>query len=70
VAILVDHYEEDWSRLWWVRIDGRALELEAGEEAEGALRRLRDKYAQYAAAPPEGPVLRIDAERWVGWSAS
>jgi PPOX class probable F420-dependent enzyme len=70
VAVLVDHYEEDWSRLWWIRLDGRALELEAGEEAEGALAQLQEKYPQYAATPPAGPVLRIDVERWQGWSAS
>src|SRR5712692_6363268 len=37
VCVLVDHYEEDWSRLWWVRLDGRALQLEPGAETERAL---------------------------------
>jgi PPOX class probable F420-dependent enzyme len=68
VSVLVDHYEEDWSRLWWVRLDGRARELEAGPEAERAVDLLCAKYAQYRAEPPGGPVLRIDVERWRGWS--
>ena len=69
VCVLVDHYEEDWSRLWWVRLDGRALTLEPGAEADGALAALADKYPQYRSAPPDGPVLRIDVERWAGWSS-
>lgn len=69
-AVLADHYEEDWSRLWWVRADGDARILEAGEEAGRALRLLALKYPQYAAQPPPGPVLAIDVERWSGWAAS
>ena len=70
VSVIVDHYEEDWSRLWWVRVDGRGRELGPGAEATRALALLAAKYPQYAAAPPPGPVLRIDVDRWVGWSAS
>ena len=70
VTVLVDHYEEDWSRLWWIRVDGRGRELGSGDEATRALALLAAKYPQYAAAPPPGPVLRIDVDRWVGWSAS
>jgi PPOX class probable F420-dependent enzyme len=69
VCVLVDHYEEDWSRLWWVRLDGRARELPAGPEAERATALLVAKYVQYQERPPAGPVLRIDVERWRGWSA-
>jgi PPOX class probable F420-dependent enzyme len=68
VSVLVDHYEDDWSRLWWVRLDGRARQLEAGPEADRARAALAAKYPQYRAAPPEGPVLRIDVERWTGWA--
>jgi PPOX class probable F420-dependent enzyme len=70
VTVLVDHYEDDWSRLWWVRLAGHATELEGGSETERALRLLTDKYSQYSEAPPEGPVLRIDVQRWSGWAAS
>jgi len=70
VCVLVDHYDPDWSRLWWVRLDGRAAVLPPGPEAERALAGLSAKYPQYRAAIPEGPVLRIDVERWTGWAAS
>ena len=71
VAVLVDHYEDDWDRLWWVRADGRARTLDAG-----APRRARrsprspSAIAVYRRSPPPGPVLAIDVERWVGWSAA
>jgi PPOX class probable F420-dependent enzyme len=70
VTVLVDHYEEDWTRLWWVRLAGRAEELDPGGEAEQALQLLARKYPQYVEAPPPGPVLRIEVQRWSGWSAS
>jgi PPOX class probable F420-dependent enzyme len=70
VSVLVDHYDEDWTRLWWVRLDGRARELPPGPEAEHAVGLLAAKYAQYQERPPAGPVLRIEVEAWRGWSAS
>lgn len=70
VSVIVDQYEEDWTRLWWVRLDGRARQLPAGPEAERATALLVAKYAQYRERPPAGPVLRIDVERWTGWSAA
>ncbi|HKA48024.1 MAG TPA: TIGR03668 family PPOX class F420-dependent oxidoreductase [Candidatus Dormibacteraeota bacterium] len=70
VSVLVDNYEDDWSRLWWIRLDGRARTLEPGPEAAGAISQLEAKYAQYRLEPPPGPVLRIDVERWTGWAAS
>jgi PPOX class probable F420-dependent enzyme len=69
VAVLVDHYEEDWSRLWWVRLRGRARVLEDGDELERALAQLAAKYVQYRAEPPPGPVLAIDLDEWRGWQA-
>ena len=70
VCVLVDHYENDWSRLWWVRLDASAQTLGPGAEATRALLRLGAKYAQYRLEPPPGPVLRIDIQRWTGWAAS
>ncbi len=67
VAVLADHYEEDWSRLWWVRADGRARILAEGAERDAALERLKGKYPQYRQEPPDGPVLAIDVERWSSW---
>jgi PPOX class probable F420-dependent enzyme len=70
VGVLVDHYEEDWSKLWWVRLEGLARELESGAEANEALRLLTAKYGQYRDDPPSGPVLRIEVQCWSGWTAS
>jgi PPOX class probable F420-dependent enzyme len=68
-SLLVDHYEEDWDALWWVRVDGPATVLSAGEECDAALAALVAKYPQYTTALPHGPVIAIRAERWRGWSA-
>jgi len=62
-SLLVDHYEEDWSRLWWVRADGPAQVI----ESEPAIDALAAKYEQYAAARPAGPVIAITPERWRSW---
>jgi PPOX class probable F420-dependent enzyme len=70
VAVLVDEYDEDWTRLWWVRLQGRARVLDDGDEAAAALALLRAKYEQYGTAPPGPPVLAIDIEQWRGWAAA
>jgi PPOX class probable F420-dependent enzyme len=71
VTVIVDHYERDWQRLWWVRADGRGRTLEADTgEALVALAALAARYEPYRLAPPQGPVLAIDVERWVSWSAA
>ncbi len=69
VTVIVDHYEEDWSRLWWVRVRGTARVLEEGGERESALAQLREKYPQYAADPPDAAVIAISADDWHGWSS-
>jgi PPOX class probable F420-dependent enzyme len=69
VAVIVDHYEEDWTRLWWVRLDGTARVLEDGSEREHGLALLRSKYEQYRREPPTGGVIAIRVERWRGWSS-
>jgi PPOX class probable F420-dependent enzyme len=73
VALLVDHYEEDWSRLRFVLVQGRAELLGEGPESEAARALLEAKYPQYRAMGLRrlgGPVIRITPERVVGWSAS
>ncbi|HSU73439.1 MAG TPA: TIGR03668 family PPOX class F420-dependent oxidoreductase [Terrabacter sp.] len=68
VSLLVDHYEDDWSRLWWVRADGVATVVRVGEPgADAALDALAAKYPQYAASRPAGPLLRVEVTRWSGW---
>ena len=69
VTILVDHYEDDWSGLWWLRLRGRARVLDEGEELEQALRLLREKYPQYRDEPPGPPVLAVDVTEVREWSA-
>jgi PPOX class probable F420-dependent enzyme len=67
VSLLVDHYDEDWSKLWWVRADGTGRVLEAGtDEAEHAIKLLAERYPQQRAV---GVVLAIDVARWSGWSS-
>jgi len=68
-SLLVDHYEEAWEALWWVRVDGTAAVLESGNEEERAIAALTARYAQYVRAPPGGPVIEIAIERITGWSA-
>jgi len=66
-AVLADHYDEDWSRLWWVRADGLARVLDGcEEEAARAVALLAARYPQQRAA---GAVLAVDVERWSAWSA-
>ncbi|TCC46304.1 TIGR03668 family PPOX class F420-dependent oxidoreductase [Kribbella pittospori] len=67
VAVLVDQYDEDWTHLWWVRVDGVARVVEA---RSAALELLAAKYPQYEADPPRGPVIGIRVDRWSGWSYS
>jgi len=69
VTILVDHYEEDWSGLWWIRLRGRARVLDHGDERERALALLAAKYQQYRTEPPDGPVLAVDVTEIRDWSA-
>jgi PPOX class probable F420-dependent enzyme len=67
VTVLVDHYEEDWTRLWWLRLRGLARVLDDGDEAKRALALLAEKYEPYRRDPPAPPVLAIDVEEWRGW---
>jgi PPOX class probable F420-dependent enzyme len=68
VALLVDHYEEDWSRLWWVELRGDASVLE-GAAAGSALDALAARYPAYRDARPAGPVVAIAPAHWTWWSA-
>jgi PPOX class probable F420-dependent enzyme len=47
VTVLIDHYEDDWKRLWWVRLRGRARVLDDGEEAERARPRSRTHQSRF-----------------------
>jgi len=66
-ALLVDHYDDDWTTLWWVRADGVARVLGDGSEREQLLDALASKYTQYAERRPPGPVIALDVARWTAW---
>jgi PPOX class probable F420-dependent enzyme len=73
VSLLADHYDDDWSRLWFVRIDGEAGLVGDGPAYDSALGRLRSKYPPYLAMRLEmrtHPMIRIAIGRVHGWSAS
>ena len=70
VQVLVDHYDEDWQRLGYVQLRGKAELLQRGAEYRQAIRLLEGKYHQYKKLPLEGrPVIKIVVERTVTWCA-
>ena len=69
VCVLADHYEDDWTGLWWVRADGVAHVSDAADEP-AALAALDARYPQYTERSPDGPVIVISVERWTGWDAA
>jgi PPOX class probable F420-dependent enzyme len=75
-SLLVDEYTDDWSTLWWVRVDGgaRVITAENSKRRRGrpeqvaiALEALTRKYPQYVSQPPTGPVIAVRATRWRWW---
>jgi len=74
VSLLLDHWDADWTRLWWLRIDGRARVVSGDEVDHAAIERaLRVKYPQYASVPVfRGPVtlIEIEFERITTWSST
>lgn len=68
VSLLVDRYDEDWSRLWWARAEGPARVLTDAAEREEPVDWLVAKYPQYAQNRPSGPVIQVAVERWSGWT--
>ncbi|MDT0261192.1 TIGR03668 family PPOX class F420-dependent oxidoreductase [Jatrophihabitans lederbergiae] len=69
-SLLVDFYDEDWQRLWWVRLDGTGRVVEAPAELASARAALTAKYPQYREHPPDGPMLAVDVHRYRGWTAA
>ena len=64
VSVLVDEYDEDWTKLWWARADGWAR-----VEQSRDLTALVARYPQYRDDPPAGPVIVVEVDHWSGWSA-
>ncbi|MBW8485463.1 TIGR03668 family PPOX class F420-dependent oxidoreductase [Actinomadura parmotrematis] len=70
VALLADHYEDDWTRLWWVRVDGHARVVDDPARTAAPAALLAARYPQYRDRPPDGPVIAITIDSWTGWSAA
>ena len=66
-SLLVDHYSDDWSELWWARLDGDGHVVTGGGERDRAIALLAGKYEQYVATPPPGPVIALDVTAWRSW---
>jgi PPOX class probable F420-dependent enzyme len=69
-ALLVDHYDDDWGLLWWVRADGHGEVVDEPSVAHPGVRALVQRFSQYRADPPAGPLLVIRVERWSGWASA
>jgi PPOX class probable F420-dependent enzyme len=70
VCIVADRYDEDWSRLAWLQVRGRASLVADEAERTRALALLRARYPQYQRMDLESALLiRIDPGRVVEWAA-
>jgi PPOX class probable F420-dependent enzyme len=69
VSLLVDAYDDDWSQLWWIRIDGDAMVLDEAAARTPLLPPLVAKYSGYADQPPTGALIVITPRTWTCWSA-
>lgn len=67
VTVLVDHYSDDWTELWWVRLRGRATVLE--DAGHAVVQPLVEKYDQYREQPPAGPVIVVQVADVTAWAA-
>ena len=64
-TVLVDHYDDDWTLLWWVRISGNAVvHRDGGDDTIAAL---TAKYPQYRERPPRGAVYRVRMDEIRSW---
>ena len=66
-TLLVHHYDEDWSTLWWVRVDATVRIVDTHDERAPALDLLAAKYSQYRSAPPPGDVIALEIGVWRWW---
>lgn len=70
VSVLVDHYDDDWSQLWWVRADGVATIHHDGATMRTGYELLRANYPQYQSVALAGPVITIAVEHWTSWQGA
>jgi PPOX class probable F420-dependent enzyme len=69
VSLLVDHYTDDWTQLWWVRADGVAEIHHDGTAMHAGREQLRAKYLQYQSVSLDGPVIAVAVQHWSSWHA-
>jgi PPOX class probable F420-dependent enzyme len=70
VQLVVDHYDDDWTALWWVRVSGDARVVDDWEERDDAISLLAEKYPQYRQDRPAGAVLALHVTGISSWEAS
>ena len=67
-TVLIDHYDDDWSTLWWVRLDGQARVVDHGSlEERAGMDLLAEKYEPYRTRPLAGPLISVEITRWLAW---
>jgi PPOX class probable F420-dependent enzyme len=70
-TVLVEHYDDDWSQLWWIRVAGRAGVCRDDDPfTSEAVAALVAKYAQYQRDPPVGPIYTVELDEVVAWRAT
>jgi PPOX class probable F420-dependent enzyme len=70
VEFVIDGYDEDWRRLWWVRASGRGRIVTTDDERARAIDALAEKYPRYLESPSAAALVAIDVYRLAEWSAS
>lgn len=68
-AVLFDHTDSDWARLWWVRADGVATVTDDPTPGHPGVAALVDRYEIYADRQPAGPLVVVEVNTWSGWAA-
>lgn len=68
VSMIVDHYDDDWTQLWWVRVDGEATVSTGGALHRAAIDALADKYTHYRDDRPAGALITVTPTTWRSWS--
>lgn len=69
VSLLVDEYDEDWERLWYILVRGTASVLDNGAEKQKSIRLLRQKYPNYRVGflPDHALIIRIQPQHITWW---
>ena len=69
-ALLVDRYDADWRRLWWMRADGHGEVVDVPTTEHPGIQALVQRFPQYRDEPPSGPLLVVTVQRWTGWTGT